>query len=223
MEHAAHIVMVPLQSDWSDVGSWDAWARAHLSDKKGNTARGTVVMRETEDTFVQANHRLVATLGVQDLVIVETADAVLVMDRYCTDEMRDLMRALQKEAGEALVSPPRVHRPWGSYEGLATGPRYQVKRITVAVGGCLSLQMHHHRSEHWIVVRGSAKVTRGESVFLLTENQSTDIPMGTIHRLENVGKIPLEMIEVQLGSYLGEDDIVRMEDVYGRDAVVVTD
>jgi len=156
---------------------------------------------------------------VQDLIIVETPDAVLVMDRQHQEGMRPLMATLKQQERKELVLPAQVHRPWGNYEALAEGPRYQVKRITVAIHGCLSLQLHHHRSEHWIVVRGSAKVTCGDSVFLLTENQSTAIPMGVLHRLENVGKIPLELIEVQLGSYLGEDDIVRVEDVYGRGTI----
>lgn len=216
MESCKSVAMVPLASDWCDVGSWDTWAQAYPSDSSGNVAEGAVVMESTQRTFVQATHRLVSTVGVEDLIIVETPDAVLVMDRRQQIGMRPLMATLQKKARPELVQPSQVHRPWGSYEALATGSRYQVKRITVAVQGCLSLQLHHHRSEHWIIVRGSAKVTCGDAIFLLTENQSTAIPMGTLHRLENVGKIPLELIEVQLGSYLGEDDIVRFEDVYGR-------
>jgi len=178
---------------------------------------GDVLAQDTRDTYVRAEGRLVATLGVENLVIVETSDAVLVAAKDKVQDVKKLVDQLKQAGrGEATIHR-KVYRPWGSYQGIDLGQGFQVKRITVNPGSTLSLQMHHHRAEHWVVVRGTARITRGEETVLLSEDQSTYIPLGTTHRLNNPGKIPLELIEVQTGSYLGEDDIVRFEDIYGRD------
>jgi mannose-1-phosphate guanylyltransferase/mannose-6-phosphate isomerase len=177
---------------------------------------GDVVSVNTRGSYVQANHRLVGTIGIEDLIVVETADAVLVAAKDQVQDVKQLVERLKAERREEYVSHREVFRPWGSYEGVEQGERYQVKRIRVKPGERLSLQMHHHRAEHWIVVRGTAEVTRGEETFMLSENESTYIPLGVTHRLTNPGRLPLELIEVQVGAYLGEDDIVRFEDVYGR-------
>lgn len=216
MENTHNGVVLPLQSDWSDVGAWDSLAQIFEQDEQGNVACGDTVLRETRDCFVQATHRAVVTLGVKDLVIAETQDAVLVMEKSYSQEMKSVVAQLTAMGRKEITHHQRVHRPWGSFESIDSGERFQVKRITVEVGAKLSLQRHHHRSEHWVVVKGTARVTRGEDCFLLSENQSTYIPIGVDHRLENVGKIPLEIIEVQSGAYLGEDDIFRLEDQYGR-------
>jgi len=175
-----------------------------------------VMAVDTRDSYVLAQHRLVGTLGVQDLIVVETADAVLVADRGHVQDVKRLVEQLKASGREESLCHREVFRPWGSYEGIQQGERYQVKRIKVKPGERLSLQMHHHRSEHWIVVRGTAEVTRGDDVFTLAENESTYIPLGVKHRLANPGKLMLELIEVQVGAYLGEDDIVRFQDQYGR-------
>lgn len=178
--------------------------------------RGDVWLQGVENSLVRSESRMVAAIGVKDMIIVETADAVLVVDRSCAQDVKKVVDYLKKSGRSECEFHTRLFRPWGWYEGIDKGERFQVKRISVKPGAALSLQMHHHRAEHWIVVRGTAKVTRNEETFLIAENESTYIPLGTRHRLENPGKVPLEMIEVQSGSYLGEDDIVRFEDNYGR-------
>lgn len=216
MEKTHNGVVVPLYSEWSDVGAWDALVNLYERDEKGNICRGHVVMEETKNTFVQASHRLVAAVGVEDLVIVETSDAILVLHPAKAQAIKSIVEALKAQSCKEVIFHRKVDRPWGAFESVDQGPRFQVKRITVAVGGRLSLQRHRHRSEHWVVVQGLARVTRGEEVFTLSEDQSTYIPKGVNHRLENAGTVPLEIIEVQSGDYLGEDDIERLEDQYGR-------
>ncbi len=217
MEKTHNGVIVPLESPWNDVGAWDALAKLYPADKEGNVCAGDVILEEAQNCLVQANQRLVVAVGVQDLIIVETPDAVLVLDKSSAQQVKSIVSKMRENARKEVTYHQRVSRPWGAFESIDAGDRFQVKRITVEVGAKLSLQRHHHRSEHWVVVKGTARVTRGEEVFLLSENQSTYIPIGIDHRLENVGKIPLEIIEVQSGAYLGEDDIVRLDDQYGRD------
>ncbi len=210
-------VVIPLDAGWSDVGSWQSLWEVGDKNAQGNVVAGDVYLHDTQDSLVLAERRVVATIGLRDMVVIETPDAVLVADKAAAQDVKQVVGRLKDDARQEAVSHRRVYRPWGSYEGIDVGERFQVKRIVVAPGARLSLQMHHHRAEHWIVVRGTARVTRGEEQFLLSENQSTYIPLGTTHRLENPGTIPLEIIEVQSGSYLGEDDIVRLDDQYGRD------
>lgn len=216
MEQTADAVMVPLDAGWSDIGSWSAlWDVSH-KDAQGNVFKGDVIGQATQNTYVHADSRLVATVGVEDLVIVETKDAVLVAHKDKVQEVKKIVAQLQQDGRHEHLNHREVYRPWGKYDSIDQGNRYQVKHITVKPGGKLSVQMHHHRAEHWIVVSGTAKVTNGEQTYMVTENQSTFIPIGQVHALENPGVIPLELIEVQSGSYLGEDDIVRLEDKYGR-------
>jgi mannose-1-phosphate guanylyltransferase/mannose-6-phosphate isomerase len=208
--------VIPLSAGWSDVGAWDSLWQVLPKDEAGNAWRGDVMLHDTAHTLAFSESRLVACVGVRDLVVVETPDAVLVAHKDRTQDVKKIAERLKQEArGEAQVHR-KVHRPWGSYDGVDAGERFQVKRIVVKPGASLSLQMHHHRAEHWVVVRGTAKVTRGDETLLVSENESTFIPLGIKHRLENPGKLMLEMIEVQSGAYLGEDDIVRFEDTYGR-------
>lgn len=209
-------VVVSLDAGWSDVGSWSSLWQVSAKDAAGNVSRGDVHLRDCQNTLAFSEGRLVAAVGCENLVIVETADAVLVMPRDRAQDVKGLVDWLTAANREERLNHRRVYRPWGSYEGVDAGDRFQVKRIVVKPGAALSLQMHHHRAEHWIVVKGTARVTRGDEVFLLTENQSTFIPLGATHRLENPGAIPLEMVEVQSGAYLGEDDIVRFDDRYRR-------
>jgi len=216
MERAANVAVLPFAAAWSDVGSWNAVAELTTPDAHGNRIHGNGHVVEASDTFIHAPHRPVVALGTQNLLIVDTADAVLVAHVDHAEQVKIVVAQL-----EALGVPQALHhrhvaRPWGMYDSVDSGDRFQVKRIVVKPGSSLSLQMHHHRAEHWIVVSGTAEVTNGDKVMLLTENQSTYIPLGQIHRLSNPGKVPLEIIEVQSGSYLGEDDIVRLEDTYGR-------
>jgi mannose-1-phosphate guanylyltransferase/mannose-6-phosphate isomerase len=216
MEKTADAVVVPLNAGWSDVGSWASLHAASDEDTHGNVTHGDVICEDTQGSYLYAESRLVAAVGLRDHVVVETKDAVLVAPKERVQDVRKLVLRL-KELGRYEHSLHReVFRPWGSYDSLESGPRFQVKRLKVKPGATLSLQMHHHRAEHWVVVAGTARVTRGEEEFLLEENQSTYIPIGVKHRIENPGMIPLEIIEVQSGSYLGEDDIVRFEDRYGR-------
>jgi mannose-1-phosphate guanylyltransferase/mannose-6-phosphate isomerase len=215
MEKTAKAALVELDAGWDDVGSW-SFLETLPRDARGNYARGDVVLEDSDNTLIHAENRLVAGLGLHDVVIVETKDAVLVADRGRAQEVKRIVARLKQQQRGELESHTVVHRPWGSYETLASGPRFQVKRIIVKPRHKLSLQMHHHRAEHWIVVCGTAQVTCGEREYLLSENESTFIPLGAKHRLENPGAIPLELIEVQSGGYLGEDDIVRFDDVYGR-------
>jgi mannose-1-phosphate guanylyltransferase/mannose-6-phosphate isomerase len=216
MEHTKHAVVVPADIGWSDVGSWSALRDVLPQDEAGNVQRGDVYLDGVSNSLVRAESRIVALVGVQDLVVVETADAVLVVHKDQVQRVKQIVDHLKVSERTEHLHHTKVYRPWGCYEGIDTGDRFQVKRITVNPGGKLSLQMHHHRAEHWVVVSGTAKVTCGDTVSLLSENQSTYIPIGMNHRLENPGKLPLHLIEVQSGSYLGEDDIVRFEDVYQR-------
>lgn len=216
MEHTQAAAMVTVNIGWSDIGSWSSLAEVSTHDAQGNALRGDVYIAETANSYVRAESRMVAAIGVRDLVIVETADAVLVMHKDFAQDVKHTVEYLkQAERTEHLIHR-RVYRPWGYYEGIDVGERFQAKRIMVKPGSKLSLQMHHHRAEHWVVVSGKAKVTRADEVLLLHEDQSTYIPIGVKHRLENAGETPLCLIEVQSGSYLGEDDIVRFEDDYKR-------
>jgi len=216
MEKTRNAVVVPLDVGWNDIGAWSALWQVGEHDADGNRLSGDVLAVATHNSYVRAESRLVATVGVSDLIVVETADAVLVAQRDRVQDVKTVVNRLNAARREEARNHRKVYRPWGSYDSIDNAERFQVKHITVNPGASLSLQMHHHRAEHWTVVRGTAKVTCGDKVSLLTENQSTYIPVGTSHRLENPGKIPLELIEVQSGSYLGEDDIVRFEDNYGR-------
>lgn len=209
-------VVVPLSAGWSDVGSWDALWQILPKDGDGNVAQGLTLMQDSSNTLALSSGRLLACVGLQGMVVVETPDAVLVVDQRHTQSVKKIVDRLKRDGRSEGLLHRKVYRPWGWYDGVDGGERFQVKRIMVKPGGKLSLQMHHHRAEHWIVVRGTARVTKGDEVFLLSENQSTYIPLGVMHRLENPGQVELEMIEVQSGSYLGEDDIVRFEDLYGR-------
>jgi mannose-1-phosphate guanylyltransferase/mannose-6-phosphate isomerase len=209
-------VVVPFVAGWSDVGAWDAVWDVSKKDADGNVARGRVLFENSTDSFAHSDGRLVACVGLDGVVVVETADAVLVASREHVQDVKAIVGRLKAEHGTEAKEHRKVQRPWGCYDSIDRGERFQVKHIVVKPGGRLSLQMHHHRAEHWIVVRGTARVTRGDEHFLLSENQSTYIPLGVTHRLENPGKTPLEIIEVQSGSYLGEDDIVRFDDQYGR-------
>jgi mannose-1-phosphate guanylyltransferase/mannose-6-phosphate isomerase len=216
MERTDRAAMVPLECGWNDVGSWAALWQTGAADAQGNVTRGDVILRNVSNAFVRAESRLVAAVGIDDVVIVETADAVLVANKNASQDVKHIVAHLKLEGREEALLHTRVYRPWGSYESLVESDRFQVKRIIVDPGHQLSLQLHHHRAEHWIVVKGTARVTHGEQETMLCEDQSTYIPLGTKHRLANPGVIPLEIIEVQTGSYLGEDDIVRFQDVYGR-------
>ncbi len=216
MEETDKASVVAVQFAWNDVGSWSAIWDESSRDESGNHLDGDVVAVDTRDSYVLAQNRLVSTIGVNDVVVVETADAVLVAAKDRVQDVKAVVGQLKSDGREEYVSHSEVFRPWGSYETVDDGERYQVKRIKVKPGASLSLQMHHHRSEHWIVVRGTAEVVCGEDVHLLSENEGIYIPLGSNHRLSNPGKLMLELIEVQVGSYLGEDDIVRFEDVYGR-------
>lgn len=218
LEHLAGAsgVVVPLDADWSDVGSWGALWEIGSKDAAGNVLRGDVLALESEGCYLRSEHRLVAAVGIKDVVVVETPDAVLVAHKDHLQSVKQVVTRLKQEGRPESDAHRKIYRPWGHYDSVDAGHRFQVKRIVVNPGACLSLQMHHHRAEHWIVVSGTARVTMGDKSLLLTENQSTYIPLGVAHRLENPGRIPLEMVEVQSGSYLGEDDIVRFEDNYGR-------
>jgi mannose-1-phosphate guanylyltransferase/mannose-6-phosphate isomerase len=216
MERTSAGVMVQADIGWSDVGSWAALWETGNKDERQNVAHGDVDLRDAKGCYVRAESRLVSVLGAKDLVIVETDDAVLVADKARSQEVKEVVDTLDRNARTEHVSHSRVYRPWGYYESIDAGERFQVKRIMVKPGEALSLQMHHHRAEHWVVVSGTARVTRGEETKLLSENESTFIPIGTKHRLENPGKTALFLIEVQSGGYLGEDDIVRFEDRYQR-------
>ncbi len=209
-------VVVPLDAGWSDVGAWDSLWKALPRDSEGNAWRGDVMLENTHNTLAISESRLVTCLGVRDLIVVETPDAVLVVGHDAAQDVKKIVDRLKQEERGLTQWHRKVYRPWGWYDGVDAGERFQVKRIQVKPGASLSLQMHHHRAEHWVVVSGTARVTRDDETFLVSENQSTYIPLGVRHRLENTGLIPLEMIEVQSGSYLGEDDIVRFEDHYGR-------
>lgn len=216
MEHTAAAAVVPLDAGWRDVGSWSALWEAAERDSDGNAIKGDVITVDTTNSLVRAESRLVATLGVKDLVVVETKDAVLVADSSQAQDVKQIVETLGAQQRAERLNHREVYRPWGMYDSVDHGDRYQVKRITVQPGAQLSVQMHHHRAEHWVVVRGTARVHKQETTYLVAENESTFIPIGDVHSLENPGIVPLELIEVQVGSYLGEDDIVRFDDRYGR-------
>ena len=216
MERHDDMAVFPFTGMWSDVGSWNAVADMTPADGEGNRVKGQGIVVQSRNTYVHAPQRCVVALGVEDLLIVDTPDALLVANRKSAEQVKHVVAELEKRCSPQAVQHRQVLRPWGSYDSIEAGHRFQVKRIVVKPGASLSLQKHYHRAEHWIVVKGTAEVTRGKDTFLLTENQSTYIPVGEVHRLHNPGRTPLEMIEVQSGSYLGEDDIVRMEDTYGR-------
>ena len=210
------IRMQELDAGWNDLGAWEAVWQVAPKDAHGNAAAGDVIIKDSQNTLVHATSRLVGAVGLDDVVVVETPDAVLVASREKSQDVKKIVAQLGAEQRGEQALHRKVHRPWGWYDSIDAGARFQVKRIMVKPGASLSLQMHHHRAEHWVVVSGTAEVTNGDKVVMLTENQSTYIPLGQVHRLANPGKVPLEIIEVQSGSYLGEDDIVRFEDTYGR-------
>ncbi len=218
MEKTSHAAVLPIDVGWSDVGSWSALWEIADQDPDGNAHHGDVLAIDCRNTLAWGGRRLVSLLGLRDVIVVDTDDALLVAAKDQVQKVKEIVSTLKLRGRSQASVHRKVYRPWGSYDGIDSGDRFQVKRIVVNPGAALSLQMHHHRAEHWIVVSGSARVTCDDKVFLLAENQSTYIPLGSKHRLENPGKVPLELIEVQSGSYLGEDDIVRFEDVYGRNA-----
>ncbi|HCV79084.1 MAG TPA: mannose-1-phosphate guanylyltransferase/mannose-6-phosphate isomerase, partial [Pseudomonas sp.] len=216
MEKTTRACVVPMSAGWNDVGSWSALWDVHAKDNNGNVIKGDVVLHDSRNCLVHGNGKLVTLVGLDDVVVVETKDAVMIAHKDKVQDVKKLVNTLEKQNRNEVKAHQEVFRPWGSYDSIDMGQRFQVKRITVKPGAQLSLQMHHHRAEHWIVVSGTAEVTCDDKVFLLTENQSTYLPMTSVHRLANPGKVPLELIEVQSGGYLGEDDIVRFEDIYGR-------
>lgn len=216
MEKTRDAAVIPLDAGWSDIGSWSALWEIGTKDEQGNVCKGDVLNIGSSNSLVYAESKLVATVGVDNLVVVETKDAVLVAHKDRVQDVKKVVEAIKNDGRHEHMNHREVYRPWGVYDSIENGERYQVKRITVKPGAKLSVQMHHHRAEHWVVVSGTARVTNGDKTFLVTENESTFIPIGEVHALENPGKIPLELIEVQSGSYLGEDDIVRFEDKYGR-------
>ena len=216
MEKTSRGVVVGLDSPWNDIGSWDSLWNVSSRDSSDNVLQGDVIAEDVSGSLLFAGKRLLAALGIKNLIVVETPDAVLVADRKRSQDIKRIVNYLKEKGREEFLFHSKVYRPWGSYEGLVSGDRFQVKLIIVKPGAKLSVQMHHHRAEHWIIVKGTARIQKGDETILLTENQSTFIPLGTVHSLENPGKIPLELIEVQSGSYLGEDDIIRLEDKYGR-------
>jgi len=216
MEKTANAAIMPLEAGWSDIGAWSALWEVSKQDNNGNILQGDIFTEQVRNCYLRSENRLLAAIGIENLIVVETADAVLIAHKDQAQNVKNVVEFLKKTGRSEANLHRKVFRPWGSYETIDNEPRFQVKRIMVNVGASLSLQMHHHRSEHWVIVKGTAKITRGDEQLLLTENQSTYIPLGIKHRLENPGKIPLEIIEIQAGSYLGEDDIIRFEDHYGR-------
>ena len=219
MEKVDNAVVIPVDIGWSDVGSWAALQDIGDSDSMNNTIIGDVETESSKNCYIRAESKLVVALGVDDLIIVDTADALLVAHREKVQDIKNIVEKLHNDGRDEVMLHKSVCRPWGCYQSIDSSDRFQAKRITVKPGAVLSLQLHHHRAEHWVVVNGTAKVTKGDEVFILSENESTYIPLGVKHRLENIGKIPLELIEVQTGSYLGEDDIVRFDDAYGRSQI----
>lgn len=216
MEKVDNAVVIPVDIGWNDVGSWASLQDIGVADAMNNTLIGDVESEASNNCYIRAESRLIVALGVDDLIIVETADALLVAHREKVQDIKNIVEKLHNDGRDEVLLHKNVCRPWGCYQGIDKSDRFQAKRISVNPGAVLSLQLHHHRSEHWVIVNGTAKVTKGDEEFILSENESTYIPLGVKHRLENIGKIPLELIEVQTGSYLGEDDIVRFDDVYGR-------
>ena len=217
MESTSDAVVVPMDAGWNDVGAWSSLWEVQERDENGNATKGDVMAHDSQNCLIHAEHRLVATLGLEDIVVVETPDAVLVARKDRVQDVKKVVQSLNGRARNEAMDHRKVFRPWGNYDSVDSGKRFQVKRITVNPGEVLSLQKHFHRAEHWVVVSGTAEITRDDEVFILTENQSAYIPLGAVHRLVNPGSIPLELIEVQSGSYLGEDDIVRLSDNYGRE------
>jgi mannose-1-phosphate guanylyltransferase/mannose-1-phosphate guanylyltransferase/mannose-6-phosphate isomerase len=216
MERTAEAVVIPFDCAWSDVGSWSALWEISTKDAQGTATFGNVATIDSKGSYIRSDGPLVATIGVENLIIIATSDAILVVPKSRDQDVKKLVDQLKSTGHEAAVQTPRVHRPWGFYQSLHRGERFQVKRITVSPGEKLSLQKHFHRAEHWVVVNGTALVTRDDEQLLLRENESIYLPLGCVHRLENPGRVPLNLIEVQSGSYLGEDDIVRIEDIYAR-------
>ncbi|MCK4426067.1 MAG: mannose-1-phosphate guanylyltransferase/mannose-6-phosphate isomerase, partial [Deltaproteobacteria bacterium] len=216
MEKTDSAVVVPLNAGWSDLGSWASLLELGPRDQDENVVLGDVVTKDVHNCYLRSEARLLTAVGIKDLIVVDSSDALLIVHKDRVQDVKAIVNQLKTSGREESMSHRKVYRPWGAYESIDVSERFQVKRITVKPGGVLSLQMHHHRAEHWIIVRGTASITRGDEVLLLTEDQSTYIPLGVNHRLENPGVIPLELIEVQTGSYLGEDDIIRLEDIYGR-------
>ena len=216
MEKTADAVVVPINAGWSDIGSWSSLWDISEKDFNGNAVYGDIILHESNNSYVRTDGKLVAAIGVDDLVIVSTKDVLVVAHKDCVQNVKVISEKLKSQSRPEWKSHREVYRPWGKYDSIDSGLRYQVKRITVKPGAKLSVQMHHYRAEHWVVVSGTAKVTNGEKTFILSENESTYIPVGAVHALENPGKLPLDIIEIQSGSYLGEDDIVRFEDIYGR-------
>ncbi|EPJ4133701.1 mannose-1-phosphate guanylyltransferase/mannose-6-phosphate isomerase [Escherichia coli] len=216
MEKTQDCVVIPLDADWSDIGSWTSLWEISEKDEHENVSHGDVINYNSRNNYIYSKGSLISTVGVNNLIIVQTKDALLVAQQDNVQDIKKIVEILKKQKRSEHISHREVYRPWGRYDSVERGDRYQVKRITVKPGECLSTQMHHHRAEHWVVVAGTAKVTCGERTFFVTENESTFIPIGTVHTLENPGKIPLEVIEIQSGVYLGDDDIVRLSDKYGR-------
>ena len=216
MEKTSDAVVVPMDAGWNDIGSWSSLWDVSDKDDSGNAAMGDVMLLDTKNSFVRADEKLIAVVGLDDVVVISTKDATLVAHKDSVQDAKLIAADLKKGGRSEWELHREVYRPWGKYDSVDHGERYQVKRITVKPGAKLSVQMHHHRTEHWVVVSGVARVTNGDETFLLAENESTYIPIGVVHALENPGKVPLEIIEIQSGSYLGEDDIVRLSDRYGR-------
>jgi mannose-1-phosphate guanylyltransferase/mannose-6-phosphate isomerase len=216
MEKSEDVAVFPLNLTWSDVGSWDSIYEISEKDENGNVKKGNVIEEDTQNCLIMGDKRLIATIGLKDMLVIETDDALLVAQRGRTQEVKKIVEKLKKLGKKEAIEHLTAYRPWGSYTVLEEGPRYKIKKIVVNQGAKLSLQMHHHRSEHWVVVRGTAKVTIGEKEYFIHENESTYVPKSTKHRLENPGKVPLEIIEIQVGEYVEEDDIVRFMDAYGR-------
>ena len=218
MENTADAVVVPMDAGWSDIGSWSSLWDISKKDEYGNATDGDVMLHNSCNSYIRTDGKLVAVIGVDDLVIVATKDAIMVAHKNCVQDVKVITETLKANSRSEWECNREIYRPWGKYDSIDSGERYQVKRITVKPGAQLSVQMHHHRAEHWVVVSGTAQVTNGDKIFLLSENESTYIPIGVIHALENPGKVELKLIEVQSGNYLGEDDIVRFSDLYGRNA-----
>ena len=216
MEKTDKSVVVPLNAGWTDIGSWSSLWEISDKDEQGNSIQGDAIVLDANNSLIRSEDKLVAAIGIDGLIIVNTKDALLVATQDRVQDVKNVTERLKAETRDEWQLHREVYRPWGKYDSVDSGERYQVKRITVDPGAKLSVQMHHHRAEHWVVVSGCARVTKGDDTFLLSENQSTYIPIGEVHSLENPGKFPLEIIEIQSGSYLGEDDIVRFQDLYGR-------
>jgi mannose-1-phosphate guanylyltransferase/mannose-6-phosphate isomerase len=216
MEKTDNAAVIPLNSDWNDLGSWQSLHDISPKDKEGNSSSGDVILEETKNSYIRSEDRLIVTLGMEDMIVVDTADVTFITNKNSVSKIDQINKRLKQDQRKEKDQNRKIYRPWGWYDSLESGEGFQVKRISVSPGSSISLQKHEHRSEHWIVVKGKGKVTNGEEIFFLEVNQSTYIEKGTIHRLENLEEYDLEIIEVQSGVYLGEDDIVRFDDIYGR-------